>query len=785
MRIFLIEPHHDDAVFSLGGLMQQKQIANGITLVTVFSESIICDPRFKPGSQKNVVRKNETQKVLSLLGIDWIPLGLEDLDLNKSNLNNEGIFSDLVRKIKKYVDQNNIVLLPAGFGNNPHHKIVGRLREIFKNHILYEDTTPTMSYSRLLDHFMPLYDQLYSSYYPYYYDISKYIDKKIEIASIYESQFTKESCLSLKSHARNVAIFAKHTDYCDNSLHYAERIYIPRERLNLINYFIHIDEKSKSQGFSEVELKIPKGIEPCQRLTARNLFGGKVSFRELSTLLYKAAKQIDSFSYLGGNYPRLPYPTAGALNNTEIYVIIYNVKGVDQGVYSYNSESHKLILNSTIISIKDFTEIIEDQEWGLGTSFAIVLSSKNTKLYDKYGSRAIQLSLLEAGHVCQNLLLAANLLKINAVEIGGFSKQRINTSLNILHAEVIILFSKTNQYVSNKRLRRVYNLNEPKQSFDKNLLISSPYSYYTNTYPKDKFEIYITRAKIPLKNHYSTGLSIAFSKHEKTIAKKTSIIKAICEADEIYNSFSKVPETLVYTDIATIKYNGRPVPVENIILDYIQKSKLGKTLNKTDHKKVNSHFISGIEYLTGERIWLPSDSILISKRFWDQRIWPTSIGYGCSKNLKAALKHSIEELCEKIIVPYFLKVKRINENSRLNKKDTILWKLIKKEIPDLLGYYKITADFSFVFLKSGKLSIHGSSAKTSFSEALLKASEEILAKYFEGNQEDIPLMCGKSSYCGNLDNFLIENKLSIAYTYFKSDLITNNYITKAIIYKYE
>ena len=76
----------------------------------------------------------------------------------------------------------------------------------------------------------------------------------------------------------------------------------------------------------------------------------------------------------------------------------------------------------------------------------------------------------------------------------------------------------------------------------------------------------------------------------------------------------------------------------------------------------------------------------------------------------------------------------IREKANENKEDFIIWKHIKELFPDLQAYYKITQDFSFVFLRSDNLNIYGSSAKTSFSKAFVNATGEILAKYFDSGQ---------------------------------------------------
>ena len=49
----------------------------------------------------------------------------------------------------------------------------------------------------------------------------------------------------------------------------------------------------------------------------------------------------------------------------------------------------------------------------------------------KYGQRGYRFALLEAGHVMQNLLLAATALEIPALPLGGFYDDRVDALLGL------------------------------------------------------------------------------------------------------------------------------------------------------------------------------------------------------------------------------------------------------------------------------------------------------------------------------------------------------------------
>ena len=49
----------------------------------------------------------------------------------------------------------------------------------------------------------------------------------------------------------------------------------------------------------------------------------------------------------------------------------------------------------------------------------------------KYGARAYRFALMEAGHVGQNLLLAAAALGLDAVPLGGFYDRNVDAFLGV------------------------------------------------------------------------------------------------------------------------------------------------------------------------------------------------------------------------------------------------------------------------------------------------------------------------------------------------------------------
>jgi SagB-type dehydrogenase family enzyme len=150
-----------------------------------------------------------------------------------------------------------------------------------------------------------------------------------------------------------------------------------------------------------------------------------ISINELALLLhfsvgYKGKENIQKFT-----------PTSGGLNSVEAYVFILSSNELKKGVYKYNPYNHELIT----INEGDFSQWLKEdvfyqEEYGDG-SCVIVLTSSCGKLFKKYGQRSYRLSLLDVGHVSQNLYLIASALNKQVCASAGFIDDELNDALMI------------------------------------------------------------------------------------------------------------------------------------------------------------------------------------------------------------------------------------------------------------------------------------------------------------------------------------------------------------------
>jgi len=131
------------------------------------------------------------------------------------------------------------------------------------------------------------------------------------------------------------------------------------------------------------------------------------------------------------------YPSGGARFPVELYYLSYNTEGLENGAYHYNFKDKSLEqLLKKDFTRKDQREIISPYlDNPAGT---IVFTSVISRSEIKYGLRAYPYSLIEAGHMGQNILLASSEIGIGACPVSGFVDKKAKEILDLTENEIPI-----------------------------------------------------------------------------------------------------------------------------------------------------------------------------------------------------------------------------------------------------------------------------------------------------------------------------------------------------------
>lgn len=133
-------------------------------------------------------------------------------------------------------------------------------------------------------------------------------------------------------------------------------------------------------------------------------------------------------------------PSGGGLYPVETFCFALQVEGVAPGAYFYNTPRHhleQLAAGDFGSKLAGATNLKAEFE---RASFCVALSAVLPRSSFKYGQRAYRFVLLEAGHIAQNLLLAAEAYGLGALPIGGFFDDDLNRFLNLDGCQEFVVY---------------------------------------------------------------------------------------------------------------------------------------------------------------------------------------------------------------------------------------------------------------------------------------------------------------------------------------------------------
>ena len=163
------------------------------------------------------------------------------------------------------------------------------------------------------------------------------------------------------------------------------------------------------------------------RRSLRNYTHHSLSLHQLSLLLW--ATQGITFSYQ--NFHFRAAPSAGALYPIETYVMINSVEHLPKGIYNFDP------LKFTLTTKKDEDLSRKLSKAALGQTMiekaacVFIWTVIFHRSAWKYRDRAYRYSLLDCGHICQNLYLGSTAMGLGCCAIGAFHDEEVNGLLGV------------------------------------------------------------------------------------------------------------------------------------------------------------------------------------------------------------------------------------------------------------------------------------------------------------------------------------------------------------------
>jgi len=164
-----------------------------------------------------------------------------------------------------------------------------------------------------------------------------------------------------------------------------------------------------------------------QRKSIRDFQQQPISKDQLSYLLWAST----GIQRIEDGYEFRTTPSAGALYPIETYVVVNDVRKLEAGVYHYSIKAHQL----EQLKQGEFRQEVTAAALGQGmcqtSAVVFVWSAVFERCKWKYGQRAYRYIYLDAGHIAENLALAAVSLNLGSCEIGALYDNQVNAILGI------------------------------------------------------------------------------------------------------------------------------------------------------------------------------------------------------------------------------------------------------------------------------------------------------------------------------------------------------------------
>jgi SagB-type dehydrogenase family enzyme len=166
-----------------------------------------------------------------------------------------------------------------------------------------------------------------------------------------------------------------------------------------------------------------------QRQSIRSYVHEPITPDELSFLLWctQGVKRVH-----GSQATFRTVPSAGARHAFETFLLVNDVEGLPPGLYRYLALSHRLQQLDTDPSLLHrITGACFDQQFILRSGAVFLWTAVPYRMTWRYGERGYRDLHLDAGHVCQNLYLAAGAVGCGVCAIAAFDDDAMNELLGI------------------------------------------------------------------------------------------------------------------------------------------------------------------------------------------------------------------------------------------------------------------------------------------------------------------------------------------------------------------
>lgn len=168
-----------------------------------------------------------------------------------------------------------------------------------------------------------------------------------------------------------------------------------------------------------------------RRASCRQFSDEPLALDAVATLLDAGYGHGPTVSVEGVSFASRPVPSAGAKYPLQLHLLANAVSALQPGSYRFLPEQSALSRSGPGLELDTLAEVFLHQPY-LGSAAAVlVVAGRFGETTARYGDRGYRYVLFEAGHVAQNVVLAAAALGLGSLNLGGFLDDDLAATLRL------------------------------------------------------------------------------------------------------------------------------------------------------------------------------------------------------------------------------------------------------------------------------------------------------------------------------------------------------------------
>jgi SagB-type dehydrogenase family enzyme len=175
-----------------------------------------------------------------------------------------------------------------------------------------------------------------------------------------------------------------------------------------------------------------------RRRTVREYSNDPLSMEELSYLLW-CTQGVQAITAEGKTQRNVP--SSGGMHAFETYLLARSVAGLEQGIYRFLALEHRIQpFRLGPQTIQEVTHLCADQEKVSLSAVTFIWTAVPYRVEWLYARCSYRALFINAGHVCQNLYLAAEPIGCGVCAIGGFYDDEFNAYMRFASEQQFVIY---------------------------------------------------------------------------------------------------------------------------------------------------------------------------------------------------------------------------------------------------------------------------------------------------------------------------------------------------------